>query len=126
MLQKSRNVCIKAVDNYRHVLEFVPECCKTQKMCDKAVVTYPSTIKFVPECFVSQEMCDKVVNICFLVFDSISDWYKTQQMCDRIVSEDPFLIVYYPDKYEICFGSPEKKFSIHFIKQNKFLFGFTF
>ena len=30
-------MCNKAVDNYPHALEFVPECYKTQKMCDKAV-----------------------------------------------------------------------------------------
>ena len=48
----------------------------------------------------TQEMFDKAVNMCFFIFDSISDWYKTQQMCERIVSEDPFLIVYCPDKYE--------------------------
>ena len=48
-------MCNKAVDNYPHALEFVPECYKTQKMCDKAVNTYPSTIKFVPECFMTQK-----------------------------------------------------------------------
>ena len=30
-------MCNKAVDNYSHALEFVPECYKTQKMCDKAI-----------------------------------------------------------------------------------------
>ena len=28
--------CNEAVDNYPHVLEFVPKCYKTQKMCDKS------------------------------------------------------------------------------------------
>ena len=36
----------------------------------------------------------------FFVFSSILDWYKTQEMCDRIFYEDPFLIVYCPDKYK--------------------------
>ena len=47
-------VCIyvyKAIENFPHALEFVPECYKTQKMCDKAVDTYRSTIKFVSECY---------------------------------------------------------------------------
>ena len=39
----------KAIDNYPHALEFVPECFMTLKMCDKAVDTYPSTIKFIVE-----------------------------------------------------------------------------
>ena len=29
----------KAVDNYAHALEFVPECYKTLKMCNKEVGT---------------------------------------------------------------------------------------
>ena len=28
---KNQEMCIKAVDNYPHALEFVPECYKTQK-----------------------------------------------------------------------------------------------
>ena len=44
-------MCIKAVDQYPHALEFVPESYKTQNMCDKAVDTYPYKIKFVPECY---------------------------------------------------------------------------
>ena len=59
-------MCNKAVDNYPHALEFVPECYKTQKMChNKTVDAYPFTIKFIPECFMTQEMCDKAVNRCF-------------------------------------------------------------
>ena len=36
----------------------------------------------------------------FFVSDSVPDWYKNQEMCDRVVSEDPFLIVYYPGRYK--------------------------
>ena len=38
---KNQEIC----KNYPDTLEFVPECCNTQKMCDKAVDIYPSTIK---------------------------------------------------------------------------------
>ena len=104
-------MCNKAVDDYPHALEFVRECCKTQKMCDKTVNTYPSTIKVVSECYKTQKMCDKAVNRCFFVFDSIPDQYnpslivccpdkyKTQRIFDRVPYEDNFLIVYCPDKY---------------------------
>ena len=34
----------KAIDNYPHVLEFVPEWYKTQKMCVRAVNAYPFTM----------------------------------------------------------------------------------
>ena len=61
-------MCNKAVDNYSHALEFVPECYKIQKMYDKAVSTYPSTITFVPECIMAQDMCGKAVNRCFFLY----------------------------------------------------------
>ena len=51
----------KAVDNYPHVLEFAPECYKTQKMWDKAVYTYSSITNFFPECRINQEICHKAV-----------------------------------------------------------------
>ena len=34
----------KAVDNYPHALEFVPDCYLTQKMCDKVVNAHSCTI----------------------------------------------------------------------------------
>ena len=56
---KKQEIYNKAVDNFLHALEFVPERYKSQKMCDKAVSSFPSTTEFVPECFMTQEMCDK-------------------------------------------------------------------
>ena len=93
-------MCNKAVDNYPHALEFVPECFVTKKMYDRAINTYPSTIN-VSECFTTQEMCNEAVNKYFFVFDSIADQYITQEICDRVVSEDPFFIVHCPNKYKI-------------------------
>ena len=69
-------------------------------MCDKAVDTDPSTMKFIVECLITKELCDKVVNIFFCSwFYSLS--VETQEIYDRVISEDPFLIVYCPDKYKI-------------------------
>ena len=45
-------------------------------------------------CYKCQQLTD-----AFSVIDSIADQYKNQEMCDRVVSEDPFFIVYCPDKY---------------------------
>ena len=39
----------KAVHNYAHALEFVPEYYKNWEMCNKAANTFPSTIQFAPE-----------------------------------------------------------------------------
>ena len=41
-------MCNKAVDNYAHALEFLPDCYNTQKMCNKAVNTSLSAQLFVP------------------------------------------------------------------------------
>ena len=46
----------KAVDNYAHALEFVPDRYKTQEMGIKAVDNYLSTIKYVPYQYKTQEM----------------------------------------------------------------------
>ena len=96
LLQKWRK-CNKAVDNYPHASEFVPECFMTQKMCDKAVNTYPSTIRFVTKCFMTWEMCDKAVNRCSLYL-SLFLISITQKMCESIISEDLFSIRYVPDQ----------------------------
>ena len=42
-------MCNKAVDNYLHALEFVPERYMTQKVCDKDVDTRPPSIKYAHE-----------------------------------------------------------------------------
>lgn len=42
-------MCYKATDNCSHVLEFVPNCHKTQKMCNNAVDAYPFWRQFIPD-----------------------------------------------------------------------------
>ena len=92
-------MCNKVVDNYPNALEFVPECYKTQKMCDKAVNTYPSTMNFflnslwLKRCVIKQ----LIYVFCFWFYSKL---VYNQEVCDRVVSEDLFLIVYYPDKYK--------------------------
>ena len=59
-------MCNKAVYNYCHILEFVPEYYETQKMCDRAVHPHPSTIKYVSESHKTQKMSDKALHRRFL------------------------------------------------------------
>ena len=40
-------MCDKAVDNYAHALQFVPNCYKIQKMCNKSVDTHASAMQFL-------------------------------------------------------------------------------
>ena len=42
--KKTHEMCGKAVDNYVHALEFVPDYCKAQK----CVINLPLTIRFAP------------------------------------------------------------------------------
>ena len=68
-------------------------------MCDKTFYTCPPTIKYVLQCYKTRKMCYKAVHGCFFVIDSISDEYKSQDIFDRVVSLNPFLLVYFLDKY---------------------------
>ena len=44
----------------------------------------------------TQEICDKAVDTY-----SVSDEDMTQEMCDNFVSNEPFMLKYHPDKYNI-------------------------
>ena len=48
-------------------------------------------------------MCDKAVNRCFfcIYFFFFFCLYKNQGMCDRIVFEDPFILIYGSDQYNV-------------------------
>ena len=37
------------------MLQFIPNCYKTQKMCENAVESH--ALEYVPDCYVTQEMC---------------------------------------------------------------------
>ena len=66
--------------NYPHVLEFVPECYKTQKMCDKVVDTNLSTIKYVRDQYKKQEMYNKIASDDAFKLKYCRDRCKTQEM----------------------------------------------
>ena len=87
-------MCDKAVDNYPHALEFIPECYKIKKMCDNAGDNYPSTIEYVPDQLETQEMCNKAVEKCPCAFDSVLDQHNTQEVRDKIVSDNLFKFKY--------------------------------
>ena len=67
------------------------------KKQNKAINTYPK-IQYFLECYKTREMCDKAVNICFTLFHSVFNQCKTQEMSGRVVSEDPFMLIYCPDR----------------------------
>ena len=48
-------------------------------MNNNVVNTHSSTIQFVPECCKTQKMCNKAFNKSFIAFFYTPDWYKTQE-----------------------------------------------
>ena len=62
---RNQEMCNKAVDNYHHALESVPEYYASQKMCYKAVDTHPPTINYIPDFYKTQKICNKAVHIWF-------------------------------------------------------------
>ena len=49
-------------------------------------------------------MCDKAVNrwfFCIYFVFFLFFLYKNQEMCDRIVFEDPFILIYGSDQYNV-------------------------
>ena len=55
-------------------------------MCNKAIENYPHALEYVPECYTTKEMCHRVVHRCFFVFDSLPDKCKTRDICNLAVS----------------------------------------
>ena len=51
----------KAACYYCHILKFVPICYMTNKICDKDVNTHHFMIQFVPECYKSQECVTELI-----------------------------------------------------------------
>ena len=45
-------------------------------------------------------MFDKIIYICPFIFGSASDQYKNQNMCNEVVSEDFFILKYFPNRYK--------------------------
>ena len=41
-------MCVKAVNTYSFVFDYVPDRYKTQRMCNKVVDDYANALEFVP------------------------------------------------------------------------------
>ena len=53
------------IDNYAYVLEFVPDCYKTQEMCKKAVNIFYAFLPALHEWFVTSKMIKTFHNALF-------------------------------------------------------------
>ena len=80
-------MCDKAVDNYPHELEFVPECYKTKRMCDKIVSEDPFKLKYCHDRYNFQEMRNKAVDDFLPALKFVSDWFATSKIVKRLLTE---------------------------------------
>ena len=72
------------------MFRFIPDCYKNQKVWDKAIDNYSHALEFIPDwcntiyswCYKTQKMCDKAADwfLSFLI-NSVWDRYKSQEMC---------------------------------------------
>ena len=60
-------MCYKAIVENVGTLNSLTVCCKNQEVCNKAVDNYPHALEFVPEYYKIQEMCYKAANRCFFI-----------------------------------------------------------
>ena len=74
----------KIILNNSGMLQFIPNCCKTQKIYKKGVDYCPL------DCYMTKETCNIM---------HVSNCYKTQQMCGK--TEEPFTLQYCLDRYKI-------------------------
>ena len=57
--------------------KFVPDCYKNRKMRNKAVDNYPHALEFVPDWNMTQNMFPKVVSTNLSTNEYVSDQFKT-------------------------------------------------
>ena len=59
-------------------LKSISDWYKTQEICDKAIDNYVHSLEFVPDCYKTRKMF-KTVNTCFFVFNFVYYQCKTQK-----------------------------------------------
>ena len=61
-------------------------------MCDKAVYNYSHTLEFIPDQCKTQKMCEKAVDTCTFLFDPPPDQYMTLEICNKVISKEPSML----------------------------------
>ena len=59
-------MCVKAILENNGTLKSVPDYNKNQEMCNKAVDNYPHALEFVPECYKTKKSVIKLLILIFL------------------------------------------------------------
>ena len=75
---KTLEMCERAIEKYRQVIEFIPDYLKTQEACEKVAEKYPYNLAFIPDYFKTQEMCNEAVQKRQCLLEYIPDWFVTQ------------------------------------------------
>ena len=98
-------MCDKVILQICGMLIFTPGLCKDQKMCDNVDENCVQALGSVLDCCYNQKMYNKPVDTYPFEYDSVPDWQITKYLSDKLFSEDPFMLMYYLDKYktqEMC------------------------
>ena len=127
--QQIRDKAIFAIFNYfinGGTLESISDCYLNQHMCDRAVDNYPRALKFVPDCYMIKKCVIKLSPLIILQYNFLLiairlKKYVIKLLIDlslhllifligiklkkfvtelRRISEDPFMLVYCPDRYK--------------------------
>ena len=76
--------CDKAICNYAHASEFVPDCYKTQQMCERVVSTDRFMLIQCPNRYKTQKMRDKAVDNYLAALKFIPDWFVTRKRLEKL------------------------------------------
>ena len=82
------------------MLKFVPDCYKNQRMCNKAVNNYAHALQFVPNWLRRKKCVIKLLIQVLLQCKLIPDWCKTQPMCGKVAFKEPFMLKYCIDRHK--------------------------
>ena len=76
--------CDKAICNYVHTSEFVPNCYKTQQMCERVVSKNRFMLIQCPNRYKTQKMRDKAVDNYLAALKFIPDWFVTRKRLEKL------------------------------------------
>ena len=102
---KTPELCLTAVRINALALEYVPEELKTEEICLMAVQDNSYTFRYMPKKFMTQELCLSGVKRNGFALENIPEEFKTHLICLEAVKEHGGALQYVPDNFktpQIC------------------------
>ena len=95
---KNQKMWNKAVDNYIHALEYVHDCCSTQKMCNRLSVHILLQYNLFLNTLKHKKYLIKLLILVFLCLILFQITTKLKENYDKVVSKEPFILKYCLDR----------------------------